>query len=120
MRCRQNFTPLELAVLRTICEMHPADRAALEAQLSTAILRGREITGAGFFARVEVGRDRSPRIGGERLRNGPEAKVDGLEYGMGSILWFQDGYASCLEGFSYEESMMSIDLQSVQFEIVRR
>jgi hypothetical protein len=43
----------------------------------------------------------------------------GLEYGMGFILWLQDGYASSLEGFSYEEDTIAIDLLNVRFEIVR-
>jgi len=54
-----DFTPLEQAVLRAICEMHPVDQAALEGQLSTAMILSRENTGAGFYTRFSV-RDTAP------------------------------------------------------------
>jgi len=49
-----DFTPLEQAVPCAICEEHSNDRAAIEAQLSTAKLRSRENTGAGFFTYFDV------------------------------------------------------------------
>src|SRR6266481_7691242 len=97
------FTHLEQAVLTAICEMCSPDQAALEAQLSTATLLSRENTGAGFYARFVVDRALSTAIGDMRSRNGPEAKIDGLEHGMGFILWLEEGYADCLEGYSYAE-----------------
>jgi len=54
-----DFTPLEQAVLRAICEMHPVDQVALEGQLSTAMILSRENTGAGFYTRFSV-RDTAP------------------------------------------------------------
>src|ERR1700741_907874 len=111
------FTVLERTVLTAICDMHPADRAALAAQLSTATLRSRENTGAGFYTRFAVERDSSRAIEGERSRVGPETKVDGLQHGMGFILWLTEGYADCLEGYSYGESTGGISLESVSFEI---
>jgi len=65
------FTPLERAVLGAICEMHPEDRVALEAQLSTATFDRREKDGYGFFTYFAVDRASTPSIGGMRLRNGP-------------------------------------------------
>jgi hypothetical protein len=112
------LTPLELAVLRAIYEMHLADRAAFEAQVSTATVLRRENTGAGFYTRFAVERASSAPVGGERLRNGPEARIDGLEHGMGFILWLKDGYADCLEGYSYGESTTGIALEQAGFEIV--
>jgi hypothetical protein len=94
-----DFTPLERAVLSAICEMHAADRPALEIQLASATVRRRENTGAGFYTEIDVEHGDDAAIGGERLRNGPEAKIIGLDYGMGFILWFKDGYADSLEGF---------------------
>jgi len=114
-----NFTPLERAVLRAICEMHLADRAALQAQLWTATVLNRENTGAGFYTHFAVERASSPAIGGERLRSGPAVKVDGLENGMGFILWLEKGYANCLEGYSYGESTTEIALERAGFEIVQ-
>jgi hypothetical protein len=113
------FTLLEQAALDAICEMHSADRAALAEQLFNAKLRKRENTGAGFYTHFEVDRTSSVAIGGERLRDGPSAKIDGLAHGMGFILWLKEGYADCLEGYSYEENTVGIDLEKVSFEIIK-
>jgi hypothetical protein len=112
-----DFTPLEQAVLSAICEEHPNDRAAMEAQLSTATLRSRENTGAGFFTYLDVKRVGISPIGGPRLRDGPNAKVEGLQHGMGFILWFKEGYADCLEGYAYAGSTTKVDWRSVTFEL---
>jgi hypothetical protein len=113
------FTALERAVLNEICDMHPADQAALRAQLLTATLRSRENTGAGFYTRFAVERSSSAALAGERSRVGPETKIDGLQHGMGFILWLKEGYADCLEGYSYGESTGGITLEAINFEIVR-
>jgi hypothetical protein len=112
------FTPLERAALRAICEVHLADRAALEAQLSTAVVLSRENTGAGSYTRFSVERSSVAAIEGERLRRGPSARIDGLEHGMGFMLWLKEGYADCLEAYSYEESTTGIALERAGFEIL--
>jgi len=114
-----DFTPLEQAVLRAICEMHPMDRAVLEGQLSTAMILSRENTGAGFYTRFSIERRSGTAIEGERLRHGPVARIDGLEHGMGFILWINEGYADCLEGYCYEESTTSLALEQAGFEILQ-
>jgi hypothetical protein len=111
------FTPLERAVLASVCEVYPEDRAALETQLATASLRSRENNGHGFYRRFTVDHASSTQIRGARLRNGPAAKIDGLEHGMGFDLWLKEGYADCLEGFGYGENPAAINLETVSFEI---
>ncbi len=100
--------------------MYSSDQAALEAQLSTATLLSRENTGAGFYTRFAVERASIAALTGERLRAGPETKIDGLRHGMGFILWLKEGYADCLEGYSYAESTTGIILGAVGFEILQR
>jgi hypothetical protein len=114
-----DFTPLEQAVLRSIREMYPVDQAALERQLSTAIILSRENTGAGFYTRFSIKHRSDTAIAGERLRHGPEAKIDGLQHGMGFILWLNEGYADCLEGYCYGESTTKIALEQAGFEILQ-
>jgi hypothetical protein len=115
------FTLLEQAVLESICRAHPADRAALDAQLSTATFVSRENTGCGFFTRFAADRNSGAPIGGERLRNGPTAKIDGLKYGMGFILWLEQGYADCLEGYAYgDDSTTELMFDTVHFEIMKQ
>ena len=99
--------------------MYSLDRAALEAQLSTATLVSRENTGAGFYTRFAVDHASNDALGGERLRAGPETKVDGLRHGMGFILWLKEGYADCLEGYTYGESTTAIALDVASFEVLR-
>ena len=117
MFANTSFTPLESAVLNTICERHPADRAALESQLSTAVLVSRENTGAGFYTNFSTGGGSAIAVTGKGMRGGPEVKVDGIELGMGFILWLEDGYANCLEGYTYEGDTHKIDLERVRFEV---
>jgi hypothetical protein len=112
------FTVLERAVLRAVCEMHPEDRVALEAQLATATFQSRKNDGYGFFTYFVVDRTSTPPIGGLRLRNGPPtAQIDGLKHGMGFILWLEDGYADCLEGYPFDESTAEINLETVGFDL---
>jgi hypothetical protein len=111
------FSPLERSVLQAICEAHPADRAALEAQLSTAILTSRENTGHGFYTRFSVDRSISAPVAAPRLRNGPPAKVDGVAYGMGFILWLKEAYADCLEGYTYGDDTTELRFETVGFSI---
>jgi hypothetical protein len=111
------FIPLERAVLTALCEMYPADRANLERQLSTANFSARENTGAGFYTSFVVKREPCTAVGAERLRDGPQVSVDGLKYGMGFILWLEEGFANCLEGYSYGENTAAMDLEKLGFAI---
>ena len=123
------FTSLEWAVLRAICENYPDDLTALESQLLTASVRKRENTGKGFFTRISIERD--PRIAvharasakdgpkARDMRNGPSARLDALRYGMGFILWLENGFADCLEGYCYgPDSTTWLDLAALDFEIL--
>ena len=112
------FTALEQAVLRAICEQHSVDRAPLEAQILTAAILKRENTGAGFYTHFTVERTSSAAVGGQRLRQGPAASINGLDHGMGFILWLKEGYLDCLEGYSYEESTTAIAFEEATFEIL--
>jgi hypothetical protein len=82
---------------------------------------GRTQDDVGFFTRFAVDRSSSAPIGGERLRNGPTAKVDGLKCGMGFILWLEAGYANCLEGYAYgDDSTTALMFDAVRFEIAKQ
>jgi hypothetical protein len=111
------FTPLESAVLSATCEMHPEDRVALKAQFSTATLSSRQNNGHGFYTRFSVVHESSTPVRGPQLKNGPTARIDGLKHGMGFILWLEKGYATCLEGFGYEEDISVLNLETVGFEV---
>ena len=93
------------------------DSAALDAQFASATDISRENTGIGFYTRFTVARNSTTALSGDRLRNRPGAKVEGLEHGMGFILWLKNGFAHCLEGYSYDESTAEIDFHKAAFEI---
>lgn len=114
------FTALERAVLQAICEAYPADRLALGAQLSTVRSLSRENTGAGFYTRFSVQRSPETAISGERVRRGPAVRVDGLQHGLGFLLWLDEGFASCLEAYSFGENTGAIAFDQLRFEIVRQ
>jgi hypothetical protein len=97
--------------------MHLTDKPALEAQFASAIVVSRDNTGAGFYTNFTVTHDSSMAVRGERLRNGPSGTIEGLKYGMGFILWLTDGFANCLEGYSYDESTVEIDFEKASFEV---
>lgn len=87
--------------------------------MSTAVVLSRENTGAGFYTRFSIERTYQTPIEGERQRRGPEVRIDGLEHGMGFILWLKEGYADCLEGYCYGESTAGIALERAGFEILQ-
>jgi hypothetical protein len=97
---KPGFTDLERTVLDAICKMHRSHEAGLKTQFSTAAYVSRENSGSGFFIRFTVERGLSTALKGERLRKGPEAKIHGLQYGMDFILWLEQRYPVCLEGYS--------------------
>jgi hypothetical protein len=113
------LTSLEIAVLDFICKTIHEDGLALRGQLATASIRSRENTGHGFYTHFEVDHAIAG-IGGHKsrdMRDGPLAKVDGIEHGMGFILWLHDGYANHLEGYSFGGSTVDIDFATVAFEL---
>jgi hypothetical protein len=116
-----SFTPLELRVLDAICEKYPADCSALQAQISAAALDRRENTGCGFFTYFVVDRSSSPPINGERLRDGPAARIEGVKHGFGFILWLDEGYANCLEGYNWGEgNTVGLNFETARFEIAAK
>jgi len=94
------------------------DRATLECQISSATILKRENTGAGFYTYCAVDRTSNAPVEGLNLRHGPMAKIDGLDHGMGFILWLKDGYLDCLEGYSYEENTTAVVLEHAVFDMV--
>jgi len=113
------FTALEKIVLREICKQYPQDQGAMEAQLATASVRSRENTGAGFFTNLDVRRDPAFKIPHtENSRGEVNANVAGLESGIGFILFLKDGYLDYLEGYSFEETTVPIDWETVSFELI--
>jgi hypothetical protein len=94
------FTPLEQAALQAIFAETPDIVDSLQSQLLVAVVMSRENTGAGFFTKILVPKE-TRRIASARvLGNEVHARVDGLRYGLGFVLFMEDGRLSLLEGYS--------------------
>src|SRR5688500_9367242 len=97
-----DFTRLEQEVLAAICAEQTQIAEHLGRLLATASVTERDNTGHGFFTSFEVERDQ-PLQWPTRHIDGPNLKV---EVGqrvllMGFVLWQEEGYPDCLEGFQY-------------------
>ncbi|MCR6658573.1 MAG: hypothetical protein NVV72_04225 [Asticcacaulis sp.] len=106
------FTSLEIAVLAAICN---SQVPSLRALLDTAQMTERENTGHGFYTSFSIDRRLPPVQTPHRLINGPVAHMNNMGEGMimGFILWLEDGYPECLEGFQYGDSLgNTIDLKA--------
>jgi hypothetical protein len=97
------FTGLEQAVFTSVCDGQQGIADQLRKLLATARLSERDNTGHGFYTSFEVDRA-APAIDWPlRMIDGPNVEVDvgGETLLMGFILWLEDGYPNCLEGFQY-------------------
>lgn len=113
-----NFTNLELAVLRAIFIETPQYEDGLAVQLAKASVTDRENSGGGFFTTISVAtaipRVASPQVLGHKVY----ANVEGLAYGMGFVLFMEDGYLNLLEGYAFgPENTDSLNLETVSFSI---
>lgn len=114
------FTPLETATLLAILEECPERIRDLQAQLNAAAVIGREHMGAGFFTTIAVQAKAGPVESLRRLGRHVFARVDGLKYGLGFVLFLEDGRLSLLEGYSCRhEDTSCLRLADVPFRIVR-
>jgi hypothetical protein len=112
------FTKLELAALHSIFVETPQYADGLAVQLAGASVAARENTGGGFFTTISVAAD-IPQIPGPRvLGHETYASVEGLNHGMGFVLFMKDGYLNLLEGYSVGyENTASSNLATVTFTI---
>lgn len=74
----------------------------------------RHTTGHGFLTSFDVDRSRPEVVVPERHLDGPnvEIMVGDQALMMGFILYLEDGYPDCLEGFQYARTGGDIDLHS--------
>jgi hypothetical protein len=115
------FTELELAVLHSIFSETPALAPALEQQLAVASVTKHENSGGGFFTTIAIAGDPPKVVVSDVLGFDTQARVKGLEHGMGFVLFTKDGLICLLEGFSWgPESTAALDLQSLDFEIYKQ
>jgi hypothetical protein len=113
-RCHVRLQRPEQAALGAIVSQYPSLKDALDEQLRQAIVSSRENSGAGFFTRIEM-RGSAPTVESDYVIGNVDA--DGLQYGMGFILFMEEGRVSCLEGFSYQGDTTALDFGRIGFTI---
>lgn len=99
------LTLFERAVVEKLLDGEGEILSTLREQVSVIAVTKRQMTGVGFYTTFSV------PDGARRLPGNPSfkfgdvtAKILGLNYGAGFLLYVQDGALHMLEGYSYDES----------------
>lgn len=110
------FSLLEREALEALCFYWKDQYPALTKQVEAARCIQRVNSGGGFLTELHVDQQVIPRLTGPSPINGHFVRVDGLEYDIGLILFFEDGYLNRLEGYSVGcEDTSKIDFSHVCF-----
>lgn len=112
-----HLTPLEHAVVASLCELWPEHADAIRAQLEKARVTLRENTGGGFVTTFEVPPGLPQMLPG--MPTSDHVEIVGLEQGMGFHLASNAGRLDSLEGSSYGEDTSELDPERVSFRLVR-
>lgn len=109
--------PIERAVLEATAEDYPQSASALQGQTETAMVAKFENTGAGFFSTISVAAD-APALAEKSPLDGAYANVEGIEHGMGFIVFMDSGRVSLIEGYCHGNvSTVDVDFSEVRFEL---
>lgn len=96
------LNPLERDVLEMLLAGSHPSLKTLRLQLQRADIQ-REMTGVGFYLQFALP-DATPRIRPESCRFGDvHAELAGLKYGVGFLLFIDNGQLSQLEAYTYDE-----------------
>jgi hypothetical protein len=110
------LSPLERAVLDVIALQVSEVGNVLAGRQGQVHVTARENTGAGFYTTIDFPHGSPIKLASPLGDVG--ASIDGLQYGMGFLLWLRDGRIYQLEGYSYEESTSDINFERVAFGVV--
>lgn len=98
------FDEFEKIIIADIIEQYPEYRQKLQAQFEKIVVQKRESSTYGFSTYYTVTVPEDTLGDGENLQLGKyQWSINGLRYGSDYILWIENGFISCLEGFSYNE-----------------
>src|SRR5215212_1351484 len=111
-----DFTEMEMAALRAIFSETPELGPELNRQLQRATVTKRENTGGGFFTEIAVPDD-APKVECPSvLGYATHARVDGLEHGLGFVLFMEQGRLHLFEGYAWgPENTSPLDLNNLAF-----
>ena len=99
----EQLTPFEQEAIATILRGDHPVFAALRKQLARCEVSEREFTGVGFFTTLAIPADVPSVPLDRRLALGDvHATMNGVEHGVGLVLFVEDGRLALLEGFTYD------------------
>jgi hypothetical protein len=108
------FTDFEKKALHSIGAQFGAAEAAFRDQVAAAEVADRINTVVGFYTRVVVDRSRCEPLVVQF--KGGQFDVEGVEFGVGVILWGEAGYLDQIEGFTYaDDTLKHVDLADLKF-----
>jgi len=114
----QVLSDFEAAVLEWIGTT--SGDAALQEQLSRAQVVDRDYTVVGCYSRLLVPADTPPSTAPYSSHgplSGPVFQSDAVEHGGGTLLWFEDGRADCLEIYSHGDYFPADHSQLGEFKL---
>lgn len=112
------LTDLERAAISAIMAEKPDCLATLNEQLQSVVVEKRENTGGGFFTTISVSLLAPAANISSPFGLNVYASIEGMEYGLGMLLFFENGQMSLLEGYSIGgEDTSGIEFGQVAFAI---
>lgn len=110
------FTEFERLALESVAPLFGAKADAFREQIAFAEVVDRINTVVGFYTRVKVDRAKCSSV--PLSHQGAHFEVDGIEHGLGIVLWDTDGdgYLETIEGWTVDESPLDgVDLADLKF-----
>jgi hypothetical protein len=110
----------ETAIFEWIAASSPD--AALRSQLASAQVAKRECTGAGCYSQIVTAQGVSPTrepYGSRGPLGGPDFESPAVEHGGGTLLWFQNGLANCLEIYVHGKYFPSDHEELGEFRLLK-
>ena len=93
------FTDFEMSALKAISALFGDEAERFLVQLRASKVVDRINTAHGFYTRVSV--DRSLCQPMSLDQKGGSFEVEGIQHGIGVLLWGDDGFLETIEGYSY-------------------
>ncbi len=110
------FTELESRALALFADEYGSEFPGLAAQLASAHPTARENTRSGFFTDIAIDKNGFPLSHIDSPLDGLVVRPEGMRGNLELLLFFKDGYANLLEGYSVEgENTLAIDFDIGHF-----
>ena len=109
--------PIERAVLEATAHDYPGLADDIRRQAEAAQVTEFENSGAGFFSTVTVAPD-APLLPDKSPLDGAYGSVEGIEHGIGFVVFLEGGRLSLIEGYCHGDvSTVGFDFEVAEFDV---